>query len=106
MKSETQASSYVSGSYTYDGDGRRVRRTVGGQPSAVETWQVYGMDGELLAEYAANANASSPQKEYGYRNGQLLITAEAFVGERTNFARSSNGATATASSAYAGLAAS
>ena|SRR5207253_502723 len=33
--------------------------------------------GELLAEYAANASASSPQKEYGYRNGQLLITAAA-----------------------------
>jgi RHS repeat-associated protein len=28
-----------------------------------------------LAGYAANANAASPQKEYGYRNGQLLITA-------------------------------
>jgi len=27
-----------------------------------------------VAEYAANASASSPQKEYGYRNGQLLVT--------------------------------
>jgi RHS repeat-associated protein len=33
------------------------------------------MEGELLAEYAANTAAGSPQKEYGYRNGQLLITA-------------------------------
>ena len=32
------------------------------------------MEGELLAEYAANTAAGSPQKEYGYRNGQLLIT--------------------------------
>jgi len=30
----------------------------------------------LVAEYAANANPASPQKEYGYRNGQLLVTAE------------------------------
>ena len=59
--------------YTYNGDGQRVRRKTG----SVETWQVYGMDGELLAEYVANAALPSPQKEYGYRNGQLLITAEA-----------------------------
>src|SRR5207253_6409319 len=32
---------------------------------------------ELLAEYAANGSPSAPQKEYGYRNGQLLITAAA-----------------------------
>jgi RHS repeat-associated protein len=57
--------------YTYDGDGRRVKRNVDG----IETWQVYGLGGELLAEYAANAAASTPQKEYGYRNGELLITA-------------------------------
>ncbi len=57
--------------YTYDADGRRVRRKVDG----VETWQVYGFDGELLAEYAANAAYTTPQKEYGYRNGELLITA-------------------------------
>jgi len=58
--------------YTYDADGRRVRRSISGQP---EVWQVYGLGGELLAEYAANSSAASPQKEYGYRNGQLLVTA-------------------------------
>jgi RHS repeat-associated protein len=57
--------------YAYDGDGRRIKRIVNG----IETWQVYGLGGELVAEYAANAAASSPQKEYGYRNGELLITA-------------------------------
>jgi RHS repeat-associated protein len=57
--------------YTYDADGRRVRRSSYGQ----ETWQVYGLDGELLAEYAANAAPAAPQGEYGYRNGQLLVTA-------------------------------
>jgi RHS repeat-associated protein len=72
MTSETQSNGYVAGSYVYNADGQRVRRRVG----STETWQVYGMDGELLAEYAANASYTSPQKEYGYRNGQLLITAE------------------------------
>jgi RHS repeat-associated protein len=38
---------------------------------------VYGVEGELLGEYAQNAAAGVPQKEYGYRNGQLLITATA-----------------------------
>ena len=58
--------------YCYDGDGRRVKRIVNGN----QTWQVYGIGGVLLAEYAANTDASNPQKEYGYRNGQLLVTAE------------------------------
>src|SRR5216684_1621899 len=39
------------------------------------------MDGELLAEYdAANASPSLPQKEYGYRNGQLLVEVTAAAG--------------------------
>lgn len=59
--------------YAYSGDGQRVRRNVDG----VETWQVYGLDSELLAEYAANTAYARPQKEYGYRNGQLLVTADA-----------------------------
>jgi RHS repeat-associated protein len=58
--------------YIYDGNGRRVRRNVNGQ----ETWQVYGIGGELLAEYAANASPTSPKKEHGYRAGELLVTAE------------------------------
>ncbi len=58
--------------YTYDAGGQRVKRNVNG----VETWQVYGIGGELLAEYAANGSPSSPQKEYAYRNGALLVTAE------------------------------
>jgi RHS repeat-associated protein len=70
MTQETQASSYVAGTYSYDGDGRRMKRNIG----SVETWQVYGLGGELLAEYAANGDDSTPQKEYGYRNGQLLVT--------------------------------
>jgi RHS repeat-associated protein len=59
--------------YSYNADGQRVRRKINNQ----ETWQIYGIDGELVAEYATNSAPSSPQKEYGYRNGQLLITASA-----------------------------
>ncbi len=53
-------------------DARRVKRNVNG----TETWQVYGFGGELLAEYEADTAASNPQKEYSYRNGQLLVTAQ------------------------------
>ena len=49
-----------------------MRRNING----VETWQIYGFDGELVAEYAASAAAVVPQKEYGYRGGELLITTE------------------------------
>jgi RHS repeat-associated protein len=60
-------------SYTYDADGRRVKRKPG---AGSEVWQVYGPGGELLAEYAAGAQPPQPQKEYGYRSGALLVTAE------------------------------
>lgn len=80
--------------YTYNADGQRVRRKIG----AAETWQVYGMDGELLAEYANLAAPVNPKKEYGYRNGQLLITAESTP--PINVALSANGGTAVASSYF------
>jgi len=57
------------GGYTYDADSKRVRRISGGQ----ETWHIYGIGGELLAEYVAGAASSAAQKEYGYRNGQMLV---------------------------------
>jgi RHS repeat-associated protein len=63
--------------YTYDADGHRTRRSIlTGNNTWTETWQVYGVSGELVAEYAANTSASSPQKEYGYRGGEMLIVAE------------------------------
>ena len=65
------ATSGTASTYTYDGDGRRVRRNLAG----AEMWQIYGLDGELLAEYSAGAASFVPHEEYGYRNGQLLITA-------------------------------
>jgi RHS repeat-associated protein len=57
--------------YQYDGAGQRIKRTVNGD----ETWQVYGFGGELLAEYPVNGDTLNPVKEYGYRNGQLLVTS-------------------------------
>jgi RHS repeat-associated protein len=59
--------------YTYDAHGRRVKRNL---PASGEVWMVYGLDGELLAEYPANGDPASPRKEYGYRAGELLVTAE------------------------------
>jgi len=82
--------------YNYDPSGQRIKRTVDG----VQTWQVYGFGGELLAEYPANGAAVSPQKEYGYRNGQLLITAEPATTAAVNVALAANGGVATASSSY------
>ncbi|HSE16491.1 MAG TPA: RHS repeat-associated core domain-containing protein [Pyrinomonadaceae bacterium] len=58
--------------YTYNANAQRVRRRSNNE----ETWQIYGIEGELVAEYAANSPVTTPQKEYGYRDGQLLITAE------------------------------
>src|SRR5678816_464544 len=80
--------------YSYDASGQRIKRTVDG----VTTWQVYGFGGELIAEYAASGAATSPQKEYGYRNGQLLVTTEPGTAAPTNVALAANGATVTASS--------
>lgn len=85
MVTATNNSSQQS-TYTYDADGKRVRRMSYGQ----ETWQVYGMEGELLAEYPANIAPSLPQKEYGYRNGQLLVIAEGGANAVADFSATQN----------------
>jgi YD repeat-containing protein len=51
--------------YSYDGSGQRIKRTV----NNVETWQVYGLGGELLAEYAANGAFQNPQKNMAIATG-------------------------------------
>jgi RHS repeat-associated protein len=69
--------------YTYDGNGQRVRRKI----TTFEIWQVYGFGGELLAEYLQNEPSmavAQPQLEYGYRNGQLLVTAEPWINAAWN----------------------
>jgi RHS repeat-associated protein len=71
-----QINTSQSATYAYDADGHRVRRNTGGG----EVWQVYGVGGELLTEYAAGASPSQPQEEYGYRGGELLVTATAPTG--------------------------
>ena len=55
--------------YTYDADGRRVKRKIENE----EWWQVYGLGGEQLAEYRAGAATYLASKEYGYRGGELLV---------------------------------
>ena len=40
-------------------------------------WQVYGLGAELVGEYKLVSNSPVLQKEYGQRNGQLLVIAEA-----------------------------
>ena len=74
------ASAGGGGAYTYDANGKRTRRTAGGQ----ETWYIYGVGGELLAEYAADGELSAPRKEYGNRGGQILIIAESVSGGGTS----------------------
>jgi RHS repeat-associated protein len=58
--------------YAYDANGRRVKKTSNGE----EWWYVYGIQGELLAEYKAQAGPENPLKEYGYRDGELFLIAE------------------------------
>jgi RHS repeat-associated protein len=75
--------------YAYDSDGKRVKRVV----NSTETWQVYGMGGELLAEYAQNGTAANPKKEYGYRNGELLVTLEGAASQTQTIGSTPNSAT-------------
>jgi len=64
----------LTNSYTYDADGHRTRRSLnnGGEV----WWQVFGISGELVAEYQLIGGTLALKKEYGYRNGQLLVIAE------------------------------
>jgi RHS repeat-associated protein len=57
--------------YGYDGLGRRISRTENGQT----WWYVYGIGGELLAEYRAGAAPAAPEKENGYQQKELLVVA-------------------------------
>lgn len=57
--------------YVYDADGKRVRRQVGSS----QYWQVYGIGGELVAEYQWNGTTATLQKEYG-SGGDVTIVAE------------------------------
>jgi RHS repeat-associated protein len=67
----------LSQSYSYDAGGRRVRRVIYNNGVQETWWQVYGVGGELVAEYKLMNGAPVLQKEYGYRNGQLLVVYDA-----------------------------
>jgi YD repeat-containing protein len=60
--------------YTYDADGHRTRREINNGGDI--WWQVYGIGGELVAEYQLVSGTPTLKKEYGHRNGQLLVIAE------------------------------
>lgn len=64
--------------YAYDAAGHRVRRSINNGQSV--WWQVYGIGGEVVAEYAAGASPALPQKEYGYRQGELLVVGDVAAG--------------------------
>jgi RHS repeat-associated protein len=61
----------ASNKYVYDADGKRVRRQVGSS----QYWQVYGIGGELVAEYQWNGTTATLQKEYG-SGGAASVVAE------------------------------
>jgi len=63
----------LTNTYSYDADGRRTRRKLDNS-QFTEWWQVYGVGGELVAEYTYG---EALKKEYGYRNGQLLVIVDA-----------------------------
>lgn len=65
-------------SYAYDAAGHRVRRSTNNGGS--NWWQVYGIGGELVAEYASGSATNSPNKEYGYRLGELLVVGDVGAG--------------------------
>ncbi|MFQ3582079.1 MAG: hypothetical protein SNJ49_09255, partial [Chloracidobacterium sp.] len=58
---------------SYDAYGRRVRVRLEGSG---ETRYVYGIGGEVLAEYGGGVSgASAPRVEYGYRLGEVVVEA-------------------------------
>jgi RHS repeat-associated protein len=58
----------VTSQYVYDGNGRRVKKIVGGVATRFE----YGVGGELIAE--RNESNGALIKEYFYKGGELLAT--------------------------------
>ena len=77
LKQATVTSS--TNTYSYDGSGQRVKRMVweNGVLMLKEYWQIYGLGGELLAEYNVASGVPNLQKEHAYRNGQLLVVYDA-----------------------------
>ena len=64
----------LANSYAYDADGHRTRRSLNNNGEV--WWHIYGISGELVAEYQLISGTPTLKKEYGFRNGQLLVIAE------------------------------
>ena len=62
----------VTSQYFYDGNGRRVRKIVGGVGTRFE----YGAGGELIAEWTDVDSGRIVQKDYFYKGGELLATSK------------------------------
>jgi YD repeat-containing protein len=60
----------ASSQYLYDGNGRRVKKVVGGVAARFE----YGAGGELIAE--RNESTGAVTKDYFYKGGALLATTK------------------------------
>jgi RHS repeat-associated protein len=60
----------VTSQYVYDGNGRRVKKIVGGVATRFE----YGASGELITE--RNDSNSNVIKDYFYKGGELLATSK------------------------------
>lgn len=67
---EVRIGANVAGTYAYDGAHQRVRKTAGG----AVTHYVYGLDGRLYGEYAANG---ALLREYVYANDEPLAQVSA-----------------------------
>jgi RHS repeat-associated protein len=67
---EVRIGANVAGTYAYDAAHQRVRKTAGG----ATTHYVYGLDGRLYGEYAANG---ALLREYVYANGEPLAQVSA-----------------------------
>ena len=65
------SSNSSSGTYVYDGNGRRVEKTGG---TATTVYIFYGTN--VIAEYTLGANPSSPSEEYIHAGGKLIATLD------------------------------
>src|ERR1700687_3065450 len=68
------ASGFASGSYTYDGNGLRVKRVAAGGVTANTVYVFSGS--KVIAEYDNGAAVSTPSREYIYSGSQLVATIE------------------------------
>jgi RHS repeat-associated protein len=74
----TSISGGVTSTYSYDGNGLRVKKQVG---SATATVYIFSSS-KVIAEYASGAKVNSPTKEYIYSGSALLATIS---GNTTNY---------------------